>query len=134
MRKYTLLAIIALAATFGSAKYNYMEFVTDDGASLYISADNLSITIDGDKVTATSGSDQLDFDTASLSLMRFSPNGSSAVENLEISTSDAVVFYTTDGKYAGEFRSLGDARSSLETGIYVVKLANGGTLKIHIKK
>ena len=56
MRKYTLLAIIALAATFASAKYNYMEFVTDDGASLYISADNLSITIDGDKVTGRNGS------------------------------------------------------------------------------
>ena len=45
-----------------------------------------------------------------------------------------VEFFTLDGKSAGCFNSFEEARTSLENNVYVVKLADGSSLKVYIKK
>lgn len=118
-----------------SAAYKNLSFATADGGKFAIGAQNLVITVSGDKVTATNGKDDaLEFDTSSLSYMEFTDFEDPAkVDRIEEFSGPATL-YTLDGQPAGRFGSLEEARSSLAGGIYVVRLADGSSLKVYIKK
>ena len=134
MKKLILMATALFASIGVYADYPSMEFTTDKGTKFLIAAENLSITINGDKVIATNENENLEFDASELTMMRFSTEKSAGVESVTDLNEGPVTFYTTDGKIAGQFNSMDDARTNLDGGIYIVKLENGGSLKINIKK
>lgn len=134
MKKIYAFLLFAFGALGMSAAYNAMEFTTETGEKFTIGMDNLIISVDGQSIKAVNGENtELNFDVASLASMQFVEFDNSGVDQIR-AYEGGVVLFRIDGSRAGSFGSLEEARASLEGGVYIVRLADGGTLKIILKK
>lgn len=135
MKKLILSFILTLGIGFGvSAQYSAMIFTTDQSEKLTIPVSDLIITIQDDNLLAMSGTQKLEIPLASLASMEFGYNTNTGLDNIAISEGNPIVFYTLDGKKAGAFSTVEMARQALDGGVYIVKLKDGASLKIYIKK
>lgn len=135
MKKLFLPLILYVMAVLGaSAQYSSLVFTTDKGEELSIPVSNLVITISGENLIAQSDNQKLEIPTNSLTKMQFGDADNTGVANITESVNGPVELYTLEGKSAGSFGTFDAARLALEDGVYIVKLADGNSLKIYIKK
>lgn len=133
MYKMLLFGVMLVASLSAAANYNSMEFKTTDGSSKTIGTTGLTITVNGDQllVTNTAG-ETATFEASALATMQF-VGGDAGVETL-LFGSGTVEAYTVDGQYAGKFDSVNEARLSLSNGIYILKGAQGKSIKIIVNR
>lgn len=152
MKRLIILAVIS--ALFAKAKadgeYPYFTFVTSDGSvtsvalnsySMAVESENdtksalkLEVTDDG-KLAAISPNGDMLFTLTDLTKMYFSDKDETAlidsiIESKAESTSTEV--FTVSGISLGKFSNMNEAKSALNTGIYIFK-TNNKQLKISIQ-
>ena len=135
MKKLLLLCGVTLLLSLPSfADYNSLEFTLTDGTSHYIKAEGLVINVESGNLSMTNKSNEkLELTLASLSSMQFSEAETTGVASFTGEEGEVSVF-TADGKNAGTFQSLQKAWEALSPGIYVIRNANGQTVKIRVTK
>ena len=135
MKKIILSVMVALAGAFcASAQYSSLIFTTDKGEELAVPVSGLVITISGENLIAQSENQKLEIPTKSLTMMQFGDADNTGIADIVSTVNGPVEFYTVDGKKAGTFNSIEEAGRNLENNVYVVKLADGNSLKIYFKK
>ena len=136
MKKILLSVALLTCLGFGmSAKYTALIFTDTTGKQYAVPAQNLVISIQGSTLVAETGSDRLELPTSSLMSMQFGDdNNTTGLNDVILSGSGELTVVTLDGKPAGSFSSIDDARASLDSGVYIMKLADGSALKIYINK
>ena len=136
MKKILLCLFVGLVAFSASAaSYSFMQFTDKDGNSQYVSANGLTITIDGASLVVTNSSgDELTFEAADLVSMKFTnSNGSNAIKTISFENGE-VEAYGLDGLYAGKYQTVDEAKNSLSNGVYVLKNGQGETIKIVVSR
>ena len=134
MRKKLLLLSAMVCVSLGMfADYSALTFTDNTGERFSINTENLVITVADGQLQAVSGDNQMQFVLTDLASMEFTNEDTSGVEAVN-AVSGGVTLYSVDGSVAGTFSSLDQAKSRLPEGVYVVTLADGGILKIYIKK
>ena len=133
MRKVLLLSLTLGAAALYADDYPYLTFETADGTTTSVRTTSLTITIDGDKLTAGSHT----FELADLSKMYFTDSDQSATTVIEsIADSDVDGLLADDAEiYDLNGRKMPDVKSlngNLPRGIYVIKTKKG-TRKVNVK-
>lgn len=139
MKKVFLTVLIAACALVSRADgYPYLAFQTLDGAVSTISTSGLTLTYSEGTLTASAAAqgdaqgagETLTLETARLSRMYFTDTAT-GVQALSASAGvQTVDVFTADGRRAGRFGSLQEAMARLPKGAYVVKAADGLTVKI----
>lgn len=135
MNKITVfVAMLAMSAGAAMAQSTLqLAFQTADGATAVIDASSLSITIAGETLKATNGSDVLEFGLSTLQKMYFT----SGVTGVEVATVDLsaaeVDVFTPGGVHVGKFSSAGCAMSSLDKGLYIMKTSENKTFKFVVE-
>lgn len=135
MKKLLLLFSLAVMSTGAFAQYSYMTFTTNSGEKFSAQTEGLVITIDNGNLVAADTESTLTLPLNSLASMEFSETqeGTTGIATA-VAADSGVKAYTVDGISAGSFSSLAEMRDVLPAGFYVIKLADGNTLKINIKK
>ena len=105
--------------------YNFLTFEMTDGAKVSVAISSLTLTINGNTLTAGSQT----FTLSNLSKMYFS--NTSGIRTLDLPTSGATA-WTTTGIHMGTFNSHEEALSHLPKGIYIIK-SSAGTIKTIVK-
>lgn len=120
-----LLALVSLAVQ--ADDFRYMAFQTNDGTIRTITADGLQLTFDDEKLTATSGDQQVIISLSELSKMYFTdtPAGIEAPVLSQNELDDNAVAYNLQGMCVGRLQAQ-------PKGIYIVKV-NGQRRKVILK-
>lgn len=135
MKKKLLLLCVMISSAFAMmADYSALTFTDNTGSKLSVSTANLVITISDGQLKAVGGEGSLEFTLTDLVSMEFTDDPNVAGVSAPGAEGGAVALYTLDGREAGRFSTIEQAQRQLEDGVYIVKLANGGTLKIYLKK
>lgn len=133
MKKYLLLAILAVISVGVHAEHDRLVFRTLSGDEQSVGVEDLDIIFaDGDLI-ATSGSEIVKIPLMSLKSMEFSDTNSS-VSTVSSDDGTEVYVYSVDGVSVGVYGSKYDALNDLPVGIYVLKSKNGVTSKVLISK
>lgn len=134
MKKLFLCGAILLASLTALADYNFMEFNYSDGNVKVISAEGLTITVEGNtlEISNTKG-ESFNVDASSLTSMQFTNNDPAGVKTI-IDGEIPVMVFDLEGRKIGVFESLNSARNALNNGIYVIKNSDGETIKLVIGK
>ncbi len=133
MKKYLLLAILAVISIGAHAEYNRWVFRTLSGEEQSVGVEDLDIIFADGNLVATSGSELVKIPLDSLKSMEFSDTNSSVGSVSSDDVSDVFV-YSVDGVSVGIYGSKYDALNDLPVGIYVLKSKNGVTSKVIIRK
>lgn len=135
MKKFRILLsfLILFVGTTSAQTPLKLAFQTIDGSISSINAKSLSISVSGDNLTASNGTENLTFKLQELAKMYFTGDAS-GVELIPVNINKGEVsVYTLDGKFAGKFESAASAMSSLTRGIYIVKTSDKKSLKIAVQ-
>lgn len=132
MMKKTMLLTLLGALSWGAraADYNYLVFTLTDGTVQAVTASNLTLAVDNDNLTASSGPTVLyTVALSSLQAMEFSNDGSTT--GINTITADTLVSDEATQVYdmGGRLMPRG---ASLPKGVYIIK-NNGKTIKMQIK-
>ena len=125
---------MALSSSLAEAgRYTSLKFTSNSGDVYTVATDNLEILINGENLTFNNTN--LIIPLTSLVSMEFSDFGSTAeIDIVTFDGTNVVTVYNINGTIAGSFDSYAVALASLGQGVYVVKDANGNTLKISVEK
>ena len=135
MKRLCLFTAILLMSLAASAEYSFLVFTTDDGETCAIATSGLSINVKDGNIVAENGvDDPLTLPVASLASMEFSENGGAGISDATTGINGAVELYTLDGIKYGQFDSFDTAFQALSPGTYLLKKADGQTIKIIIGK
>lgn len=126
MKKLFTSCIIVLSALC-SWGYSSMAFYGIDGSYQYVAVEGLEISIDNDELVATNNTQTLRLAVGKLARMEFSEH-TTLID--DVVAPGAVEVFTLDGLSLGTKASVAAAIAELEAGIYVVRDANGKTIKI----
>lgn len=125
-----LVMYFATASVQASLK---MNFQSSDGTISSIDARLLSMSVVGDKLLASNGTERLEFDLQKLVKMYFTGEAD-GVEILPVDLNGGeVAVYTLDGNLEGRFSSPAVALSSLNSGIYILHTTDNKTVKIAVQ-
>ena len=137
MKKFLICLLAGFATlTASAASYSYLQFTDKAGNSEYVSTEGLTIIVDGSNLTVTnSAGSEFKFDANELVSMKFTNSnaGSNGIKSIKFENGE-VEAYSIDGSYAGKFGDVNDARGSLPNGVYVLKNAQGESIKIVVNK
>lgn len=129
--KYLLPIIVALVSALSvRAEYTAMTFKKTDGDKHVIALAGLTLNMSDGLLTAANATASVSIPLAQLESMEFSYGSSAATAIYEQSLSRQATAYTLDGVEAGVFSTVSEALTSLAPGTYVIKYADGTTLKI----
>lgn len=129
--------LLALIVPFGCFAENYQTllFQTADGGKIPVPTANLVISVDDGKLFISNTDESMILETSDLMSMEFIEEAlSPSITESLYSDASPVKLYTLDGLFAGEFCCIDSARENLPGGIYIIKLADGGSLKVNFKK
>lgn len=138
MKRKITFAIVALASSLMSVAnadgFGTLVFKSANGETYSLEAKDLEIYYKDGNITFNN--DKRIIPVSTLVSMEFSDNpaDNTAVEKLFTDTTGPVTVYSIDGIKTGKFQSLSEAYQSLKPGLYVVRLSNGETIKIEMKK
>lgn len=133
MKKLLLASAITVMSLPAFAEGSSLLFKTADGVTHSVKASGLEITFADGKMVAVNATESLTLPLADLSTMEF--GDASAVKSVVCEdVTGAVSVVTVNGVMAGAYASLDEARQHLAPGVYVIKLANGETTKLIIRK
>lgn len=132
----TNLFIMALifATTANADTYPYLSFQQNDGTTVSIGVESLSMAFSGSgtKLHASNGTESMTLNTADISKMFFSKDSATGIDDIAETSRTELRVYTTYGAYAGTFLNRRDLEESLEPGIYLMT-KNGKTTKIAVR-
>lgn len=134
MKKW-LLAIIGLTTATVSAQaydYGYLTIETADGTTTSLAVEQLKLTFADGQLVATNGDGSQTFTLAQLAKMYFSTNGTNGISQTVSDDTQSVEVFTVGGLSLGTFDTLSAAKSTLGTGLYIIKKDNK-TIKIAVK-
>ena len=132
---FLTLLMTALAPLLAFAgRYSSLRFATNSGETYTVATDNLEILVNGENLTFSNT--DLTIPRSSLVSMEFTDYGDSPAEidSVTFDGNGAVTVFSINGASAGTFDSFADALASLSQGVYVIKDANGNSLKISVGK
>ena len=139
MKKFSLLILLmsmmALPSSLAMAgRYSSLKFTSSTGETYTIATNNLEILVNGENI-AFSNTD-LTIPVSSLISMEFTDyvDSPAAIDTVNFDGNGLVAVYNIDGTSLGSFDSYTDALATLSQGIYVIKDANGNSLKINVEK
>ena len=133
MKTLLLSGLMLLGSLTAFADFNGMEFKYADGKSEVLSLKNLTITVNGDKLTVSNAEGvNLSMNATNLASIKFVENQTSGIEKVSLGNS-TVKAYDLNGVFVGEYNSLNEARSALRGGIYVLRNNNGETIKLVVR-
>lgn len=132
MNKLILIIAIALVGLGAKAATSTMLFKTSDDKTHAIASAGLEIKFVDGNMIATTPSQTLSLDAATLVSMEFS--GESSATAIIADYTGQVTVTDIKGTDAGTYRSIDDAQRQLAPGIYIVKPQNGETIKLIIRK
>ncbi|MCH4146844.1 MAG: hypothetical protein LKG25_07325 [Prevotella sp.] len=126
-----LLLIFTLGTSADNDTYNYLTFTTTTGEQS-IAVSNLKVTFSGGKLIATNTSTSEAFTLTALTKMYFSNTLTGISEIAADNGNASVEVFSVSGVSLGKYNTLDIARTSLQSGVYVVKSASK-TYKITVK-
>lgn len=133
MKKF-FATIVALIGTLAAQAYDfpYLILQSADGNTQAVSVESLTITFaDGQLVAVNDNGSQI-FTLTDLNKMFFSNSGDATGISTMESVGESVEAFTLGGLSLGKFSSMVEAKSSLKTGVYVLRSKNKN-VKIAIK-
>ena len=134
MKKFLIAGFLTMTAAVAFADYNYLEFKYADGSVRSLQTDGLVIRIDGSELQVTnSESESLQVNASLLASMQFVNEATGKVSNLT-SSAAPVEIYNLNGVRIGNYDSADQALQTLPQGVYVIKKANGETVKLIVNK
>ena len=139
MKKFSLLffMLLTMALTPSLAfagRYNSLKFTSNTGETYTVATNNLEILVDGENLTFSNTN--LTIPLASLVSMEFTDYDDNAADahTIVIDGDNSVSVYDINGTSVGSFDSYSEALAALGHGFYVIKDANGNSLKISVGK
>lgn len=139
MRKTALLifmlSMMASATSVALAGgYNSLKFTSDTGEIYTITTDNLEILIEGENLVFNNT--DLSLPLATLLSMEFTDysDETAGTDSMIIEPDAAVTVFDLNGVSIGSFDTYSEAISALCNGVFVIKDANGNSLKISVGK
>lgn len=132
MKHLLLITFVAMVSFVAKADYSTMTFKTTGGDSHILSVSGLTLAFAQDNLTATNASTTLSLPLAQVESMSFSndipDSGINAVNSDK--TNEKVTVYDINGVEISASNSVSDVLTNLPKGIYLVRYADGTTLKI----
>lgn len=130
-----MLVMVALISTSALAgRYNSLEFTSNTGETYTVATEDLEILVEGDNLSFNNT--DLTIPLTSLVSMEFGDFDidTTEVESISVNQEGAVTVYNLNGTSAGTFNSYTEALAALRPGLYVIKDANGNSLKVNVEK
>lgn len=117
-----------------AGRYTTLKFTSDSGEIYNIATNNLEILVNGENLTFNNT--DLAIPLSSLVSMEFTDydESSAAIDAVTFDGNGVVTVYNVNGSSVGSFDSYTEALASLSQGVYVIKDANGNSLKISVGK
>lgn len=116
------------------ADYNYLDFKYADGNVKSLKTEGLIIRIDGSELQVTNSVNESLTVNASLLTSMQLVNESAGVVSILSSSYGPIEIYNLNGISMGKYENANDATSLLPQGVYVIKKANGETIKLLVNK
>ncbi len=114
--------------------YAYLTFQKADGTVVSIDVESLEMTLQDGKLTYTNSAGTGTLTLSDLAAMYFSASDATAITPVVVSSTDGKVeVFSLKGTSYGTFSSVKAVQGSVPAGMYIVKMANGKTLKITVK-
>ncbi len=114
--------------------YAYLTFQKADGTVVSIDVESLEMTLQDGKLTYTNSAGTGTLTLADLAAMYFSASDATAITPVVVSSTDGKVeVFSLKGTSYGTFSSVKAVQGSVPAGMYIIKMANGKTLKITVK-
>lgn len=139
MKKFSLLfSIVSMMLLSPSltlaGRFSTLKFTSNSGETYTVATNNLEILVDGENLTFSNTN--LLVPLSSLVSMEFTEYDDSPAEidKVRFDGNGLVTVYSINGTSVGTFDSYAQALSSLSQGLYVIKDANGSSLKITVEK
>ena len=122
MKKVLVLVVAVVCAGIAqAADYPYLVFTNTAGTTTSLSVSNMTLTVNGSKLSVTNAEGTQAFTLTGLAAMQFSKDGNvTAIENV-IDGEKAVDVYSVTGVGLGSYGNLHEAAGVLPTGAYVIK-------------
>lgn len=133
MKKF-FATIVALIGTLAAQAYDfpYLILQSADGNTQAVSVESLTITFADGQIVAVNDNGSQTFTLTDLNKMFFSNSGDATGISTMESVGESVEAFTLGGLSLGKFSSMVEAKSSLKTGVYVLRSKNKN-VKIAIK-
>lgn len=138
MRKLLFLSFTAVMMTLSSSafagRYTSLKFTSNTGETYDVATNNLEILVEGDNLTFSNT--DLRIPLASLVSMEFEDydNSTSLIYETVFDGNSPVLVFNINGTPIGHFTSYSQALGSLSQGLYVIKDANGNSIKLSVEK
>lgn len=135
--KTIITAAFLLAAGTGlmqAESYKSLEIKKVDNTVAVVTAEDLTLTIDGERVVFANPTREITQMRADeIARMQFT-EVTASIAAIAADTSGTVTVHTVSGSSAGVYPSLEDAISSLPVGTYVINGGKGNAIKIYVGK
>lgn len=119
MKRYLgILVCIFCSMAMKAENFAYLVFTNTSGSATVLSATNLTMSVSGNSLQVTNGTENATFTLTELQEMQFS-NDPTAIDNV-LDANQPVQVFTPTGVRIGTFESLLKAAGSLEKGVYVI--------------
>ena len=117
-----------------AGRYTSLKFTSDSGETYTVGTNNLEILVQGESLTFNNTN--LMIPLASLVSMEFADYDESpaSIDEMVFDPSSNVMVFDLNGTGLGSFGSFSEAFGSLGKGLYVIKDANGNSLKVNVEK
>lgn len=120
-----LVAAMMTASSSLASDYPSLVFEMADGNNITLPSDGLTMEFNGSLLVASVGGTLIDIPVEELSKFYFSSDISGVLEVSGVAEEcDSVRVFTAAGVYVGEFPSTNEARTNLQSGIYIIKSAH----------
>lgn len=127
--------ILSVMTCYADPVYLCVYTTSDGDTPRMIPAENLMLTIVGDKLVATNEVEGgWTFPLDELKGMEFSTDSTVGISDILENNSGIIKLYDINGVCAGEFNSFEEANKGLSKGLYVIKSENNTTVKILLGK
>ena len=129
-----MLMMVLIPSLAFAGRYTTLKFTSASGETYNIATNNLEILVNGENLTFNNTN--LTIPLSSLVSMEFTDydESSSAIDAVTFDGNGIVTVYNVNGSSVGSFDSYTEALASLSQGVYVIKDANGNSLKISVGK
>lgn len=132
MKKLVIIVIGILVVLVAKADYTTLSFKTVDGQSYHFDIKGLDISFSQEYLTASNPEISFALPLAQIESMEFTniaSIGTDAMINNNKINEETIVF-TVSGMAMGIFPSFEDAMQRIPAGVYILKYADGTTIKI----
>lgn len=122
MKRFLLLVSAFLSMAFANADtYPYLAFQKNDGTTVSVGVESLSMTFSGGRLSVSNGTETYELTVADLNKMYFSTEKISGVSDVIAGDDGALQVFTLTGINLGLYENAEALYNSVQPGIYIVK-------------